>query len=59
LFIDGAEIMLHAHDMGLALGLPPIGLLMHQIESTLPYAGPWGMPVLGAGAGAAQDALGE
>jgi hypothetical protein len=58
LFIDGAEIMLDAHDLGPALGLPPIGLLMHQIESTLPYAGPLGMPALAAGAGAAEDALG-
>jgi hypothetical protein len=59
LFIDGAEIVLHAHDLGSALGLPPIGLLMNQIETTMPYAGLFGMPALAAGAGAAQDASGQ
>jgi hypothetical protein len=59
LFIDGAEIMLDAHDLGPALGLPPIGLLMNQMESTLPYAGPFGLPALAAGVAAAEEAMGS
>jgi hypothetical protein len=58
LFIEGAEIVLDAHDLGAVLGLPPIALLMSQMESTMPYAGPLGMPALASGVGAAEDALG-
>jgi hypothetical protein len=59
LFMDGAEIVLNAHDLGPMLGLPQIELLLNQMESTLPYAGQWGMPALAAGVGAAEDALGQ
>jgi hypothetical protein len=59
LFIDGVEIVLDANNLGPMLGLSPIDLLMNQIETTLPYAGLFGMPALGAGASAAQDALGQ
>ncbi|HEY7428899.1 MAG TPA: right-handed parallel beta-helix repeat-containing protein [Gemmataceae bacterium] len=59
LFMDGAKVALVANDLGGVLGLPAIELLINEIEATLPHAGLFGLPALGAGVSAAQDALGQ